>query len=480
MQNLKRIGLVLILTLVFGTTLTAQDPSVLLEEAIYAEETMGDLNEAISIYQQIVDNADANRATAAQALFRLGICHQKGGNTAEAQAAFSKLARLYPEQENLISSIPPLSSEELLLEPAPWVDGEVLQLSLGTAGTSGIGTQILSIESVQSEGVPGWKFRSIQSASTIGVYATVWMNSEYLPISSRQRSQMMGVDRQTNYETDHVDISTLQGEKRSSKQIPLNRIVYDEEQVALLLRCLPLRDGYKTTIPIFDSESASIRELEIAVVARETIAVPAGNFDCFKVVWTMGSAEAACWISRDHPFYPVKIDLAGLIDMELKAIARLDKSAPTHYQDSEHGVSLSLPPGWMVTSSKLGSSKMTGLIDPEGEANSILAMGTTPLDADPRESLSKTTDELISMYQSQYKGFEIRPGSRETTEISGTTAFRFIADHKALIGGQDSVVYMFVFATSDKICQLQFTTEQDNFDRMQPVFESIAYSIQIQ
>ena len=101
MRKLNRIGLVLILALAFGATLTAQDPSVLLEKAIYAEETMGDLNEAIAIYQQIVANTDANRATGALALFRLGMCYQKSGNSDESQAAFSKLARLYPEQRDL-------------------------------------------------------------------------------------------------------------------------------------------------------------------------------------------------------------------------------------------------------------------------------------------------------------------------------------------------------------------------------------------
>ena len=45
----------------FGETL-----SELLESAIYAEETAGDLNKAIRLYKQVVDEADANRKYAAQ------------------------------------------------------------------------------------------------------------------------------------------------------------------------------------------------------------------------------------------------------------------------------------------------------------------------------------------------------------------------------------------------------------------------------
>jgi hypothetical protein len=73
MKHLRRIGLVLIFVLTFNLAFSAQDPSVLLEKAIYAEETLGNLNEAIGIYQQITAAAESNRATAAQALYRLGM-----------------------------------------------------------------------------------------------------------------------------------------------------------------------------------------------------------------------------------------------------------------------------------------------------------------------------------------------------------------------------------------------------------------------
>ncbi len=481
MRNLKRIGLVLILTLAFGSTLTAQDPSVLLEKAIYAEETMGDLNEAISIYQQIVANTDANRATAAQALFRLGMCYQKSGNSAEAQAAFSKLARLYPEQKDLISSIPHSSSEEFVFEPAPWVDGEVLKLSMLAAGSSsGVGMQILSAETVHEDYNSGWKLRTIQSTTGIGVYSTVWMDPEFNPVSSRQKSNMMGVDIQAKYVQDYIEISGLKSGTKSSNQVPLNRTVYDEAQVPYLLRCLPLQEGFKTTIPVFDPSNATIYDQKVEVVGYETIEVPAGRFDCFKIITTRRNAEMKYWISSDHPFYIVKMDLLGMMGLELNSISKLENNASIYFKDSEHGISLSLPPGWMVASSKLGPATMLGLIDPEGETDSVLATGATSSDKDLTKSLSKTVDEMISMYQSQYKEYAVRPGSRETTVISGVTVSRFIADHRALMSGQDAVQYMFFVATADKMCYLNITTDRDTFDRLLPVFDSIAYSIQIQ
>ena len=47
-------------------------PSELLEKGIYNEETKGDLDSAIAIYQQLVAEANVNQSLAAQAQFRLG------------------------------------------------------------------------------------------------------------------------------------------------------------------------------------------------------------------------------------------------------------------------------------------------------------------------------------------------------------------------------------------------------------------------
>jgi len=47
----------------------AQPTSELLEKAIFAEETAGNLDEAIGIYKQILDDAQANRALPIRGFF---------------------------------------------------------------------------------------------------------------------------------------------------------------------------------------------------------------------------------------------------------------------------------------------------------------------------------------------------------------------------------------------------------------------------
>ena len=74
---------------------SAASPSELLEKGIYTEETKGDIDGAIAIYQQIADEAKTARALAAQAQLRLGQCYLKKNRNAEANAAFEKLIRTF-------------------------------------------------------------------------------------------------------------------------------------------------------------------------------------------------------------------------------------------------------------------------------------------------------------------------------------------------------------------------------------------------
>jgi tetratricopeptide (TPR) repeat protein len=77
----------------------SQSASELLEKGIYAEETKGDIEGAISIYQKLVDESKANETLAAQAQFRLGLCLHKKKRVNEAMAAFEKLIRDLPNEK---------------------------------------------------------------------------------------------------------------------------------------------------------------------------------------------------------------------------------------------------------------------------------------------------------------------------------------------------------------------------------------------
>jgi len=82
---------------------------VLFEKALVLEEAHGKLQEAMALYQKIIDESNDN-ALAAQAQLRIGICHQKLGHK-EAQSAFQKVIDNYPDQVETIR----LAQEQLSL-----------------------------------------------------------------------------------------------------------------------------------------------------------------------------------------------------------------------------------------------------------------------------------------------------------------------------------------------------------------------------
>jgi len=78
-------------------------PAVMLEKGIYTEETVGDLDAAIKIYQQIVEDAKAARKCAAQAQYRLGMCYLKKRQSAKAVNCFNELIAAFSDQKELVA-----------------------------------------------------------------------------------------------------------------------------------------------------------------------------------------------------------------------------------------------------------------------------------------------------------------------------------------------------------------------------------------
>jgi Tol biopolymer transport system component len=76
---------------------TSQDPEVQFQRAIQLETIEGNLNAAIDLYKQVINNNGHNRVLATKALLRLGGCYEKQGN-AEARKTYEHLVTDYADQ----------------------------------------------------------------------------------------------------------------------------------------------------------------------------------------------------------------------------------------------------------------------------------------------------------------------------------------------------------------------------------------------
>jgi len=77
------------------------DLSAALQKGLFEEEANHDLNSAIVAYQSAITQFDENRKLAATALFRLGECHRKQGDTNAAKAQYERVLREFADQTQL-------------------------------------------------------------------------------------------------------------------------------------------------------------------------------------------------------------------------------------------------------------------------------------------------------------------------------------------------------------------------------------------
>ncbi|MHC5184283.1 MAG: tetratricopeptide repeat protein [Planctomycetota bacterium] len=109
--------------------------SVLLQEGIYQEETLGNFEKAIDIYQQIIEADKSNRQSVAQALYRQGMCYLKKQDTSNARVSLKKLISKYPEQTDLIDKAMPVLRGLYDYDPATLMPADtLLYIEIGNPG----------------------------------------------------------------------------------------------------------------------------------------------------------------------------------------------------------------------------------------------------------------------------------------------------------------------------------------------------------
>ena len=230
----------------------APSASELLEKGIYSEETKGDLEAAITIYQQLLAETKSSQSLAAEAQFRLGQCFLKKNRTADAVAAFEKLIREYPSEKELVAKARSYLPSELALGPIPWVDGERLQLTLTVARGMDIGTIVYraNLSKWRAE-KPGASVRACMPGRIRQV--TVDADGQtFLPIASSWKHGLLG-EATATYGNGSVDVRKGANEP---EKITFEKTTFDNEQAMHVMRRLPLAVGYKATMPVISSLGA--------------------------------------------------------------------------------------------------------------------------------------------------------------------------------------------------------------------------------
>jgi len=307
-------------------SLPAATLSELLEQGIYSEQTKGDLDSAVQAYQQVVKDAKSGEALAAQAQYRLGVCYYKKKDYGAATAAFEKLVQDYPNQKELVRMANEYLTTANVLVPAPWVDGEELQLDVKFPSGFKIGTAAYRVNAAELDGRRIWRinshlFAGIQQWSVAEVEA-----DSFKPIHSHWKHVLIG-DADAAYSNGKVDVK-MKGSD-GVKSIDLDGVIWDNEEVLAMMRRLPMSTNSSMNIRVFASlGGGSIIPIKLDITGTEKVQVPAGTFDCYKIEL---SIKQTFWYSADEHRYLVKFEAGGVV-AELAAV-RQNKSGQQALHD---------------------------------------------------------------------------------------------------------------------------------------------------
>ncbi|HLP08357.1 MAG TPA: tetratricopeptide repeat protein [Opitutaceae bacterium] len=458
------------------TAAAAPQPTIaeLMELGVYSEETKGDIDAAMKVYQQILDDAKTGQSIAAQALFRLAICHDKKGDIATAAATFERLIKEYPAEKELVGAASDYLADGAALLPAPWQDGETLTLDLKLPSGVKIGAASYSVRAAERDGRATWQFTSLLFANFISISTTETEAGSMKPLHAEAIIRSIA-QTETTYTGGRAELKAKGLEPRT---IELGGVVYDNEEALQLIRRLPLAPGFKRTFKaLVAPQGGVVVPVQLEVTGTETVQCAAGSFVCHKILLSAGGPSQTLWYTTDASHTLVKFEAIGVV-AELSAIKRSGPDQPTPVHEPTLGYEFSAPAGWLVRPGNIpaGSKYPTyNLVDEAGTA--IITFSVTPQkDFAPAQvaSVRAYADHQVAMGKQFTPVFEVHPDSWKETSVGGQPALTCVADH-ARPPLKNLAVNTFALVEGNAICITAYV-DPENLDALWPKYEALIAS----
>jgi hypothetical protein len=476
MKTKHYLALLTITMLVNPNPVRADSPSDLLEQGIYSEETKGDLDGAVQLYQKVIAQSKADQGLAAQAQYHLGACYYKMQDYTNATAAFEQVVKEYPDQTNIVARARKYlaGAAVVRLQPAPWTDGEVMRLDVNLAGGLKLGFAEFTANAGETNGQKIWQLGSRVVAGGVQETGRVEVEAGTLkPLHSVWKHTLIG-EADAVYYADHADVKTKG--KDETNRLEFDGSIIDNEEVIQWQRCLPFASGYKSSQQILTSLGNRLVPLNFEVGGPEQVRVPAGTYECYKVEYSILNTRQTFWYSSDPKHYLVKFDTGGVV-AELTGVTERTPGEGATYTDSAFGFSLSAPPGWLFDKgeSEKKDKASVCIIDPQGVATSRLEVQTmSTLKAEETNSLRQFANARLSEDTKVYKGFQVRADSWKDRTLAGQPAVSVVSDY--VEGKVEKVAYaVWSFGPTNATC-FEARLATPDFDAFQPKFDAVISS----
>ena len=406
------------------TDLTAQEAATLLSSAIYEEEVNGDLENAIGIYTRIVDEYPDERPVAAEALWRLGISHEKLG-LEKAQQYYQQLVSNYKDQPEF-SNAARLRLQQMIpiirKEEAPSLPDPLIELAKGQLKTSKVFT------------MPS-------------IYGSISPNGKYISYTNWDNGNLAIYNRYTEESKDLSTDASWYSDDWCDKPIWSP----DNKKIAY---CWIVDNDAGTELRVYDLEEGSYETL--TVLQEKAVIWP--------VEWTKdGSAILAALFDRKEGRQ--RIVMISAIDGSIKPVQLIPKGEEC--ADCEWSIS---PDGQNIIYGKKLKNGKTELY-----IMSVDGTGDQPLIANPsRKRVAKWLgDNRSFLYYSDITGYNAlwKANMDENFHVQNTELLlEGLTTDFITIGLTDEGTYYYVQTSYvGNISTIEFDADFGTFTRPQPV-----------
>jgi hypothetical protein len=363
----------------------------------------------------------------------------------------------------------------IALEPVPWVNGERLQFNIKLPGGLDIGTAEYRADLLEAGGRKIWRVGTLTYfTSSSRSTSTVDADEEtFRPISSHWRVSLIG-EVSATYKPGEVEL------QRAGQPQPItvkfDAPVFDNEEGVELMRRLPFKTGYKTTLTVFATiTGSSPTPIGLEITGEEAVETPAGKFNCYKLHMDIGQTF---WFSTDAHRYLVKFEAGGAV-AELASISQRAHGETVPFHNEALGVSLTAPADWAVYYPKNRTepkSEAILLMDPAADMGKceVLLVPTESLPEDSAKSARAWAEADSRKLAKSLKDVKIRPDSWTDRDVSGRSGRSYIADFTE--DGKPRVAFALHALGAKTSERFEFTCAPEKFDALLAAFEGIIAS----
>lgn len=181
------------------------------------------------------------------------------------------------------------------------------------------GWQVLAAE---REGADWLLVDAVTIEGMVSQSSTVRVDAQLNELSLRQQGTMMGKPMRialdvTDDRVRGTALTPTNPDGELTIDVPHQPGLLDDNAVTSLLPAVRWQDGLQVTFPVLASGKGTISPFILRALGRETVSVPAGQFETWRVELQMDRARVIANVTTEAPYRVVRISNGPAFEMQL-------------------------------------------------------------------------------------------------------------------------------------------------------------------